>query len=142
MASSSRVFIGTLYSGESEFDECKRLVELQKHPNITHESIENLPNREAHEALYARFMALSHDFDYFIKLDADMWLASENVVSQLVVGLLSLVFFHVLSVPCILPLYLQYPLQSNAKEGWAFDQDHCWSHALQCCHFSRRLVCI
>lgn len=67
-----RILVLTLYSGENEIEACKSSVAKQKGVLVTHEIFENLPNIEAHRALYARIMEKSKTYDWFVKLDADM----------------------------------------------------------------------
>ncbi|MBT63914.1 MAG: hypothetical protein CML13_11960 [Puniceicoccaceae bacterium] len=78
-----RVFIGTLYCGENEIGQCIESVRAQTHIAIHHEVIENLPNKEAHDTLYRRFMELSDTYDYFIKLDADMVFDDPKMVEKM-----------------------------------------------------------
>lgn len=68
----ARILIGTLYSGENEFDECIESVKNQTYNNVEHIFFKYLPNKEAHDTLYKTFMERADEFDYFIKLDADM----------------------------------------------------------------------
>lgn len=78
-----RVLVGTLYSGENEFDECKKALDSQSFKDFEHIVISNHPNKQAHEKLYETFMQ-SEDFDKYLKLDADMVLqpgALEEMVS-------------------------------------------------------------
>lgn len=84
MDESVRIYIGTLFSGENELEACRESVKRQTCPYITHEIFSHLPNKEAHETLYARFMELQGQFDYFIKLDADMVLVHESVIEEMV----------------------------------------------------------
>lgn len=73
-----RILVLTLYSGENEIGLCKESVSKQSGVKATHEIFENLPNIEAHRNLYARIMEQSKNYDWFIKLDADMVLNHEN----------------------------------------------------------------
>lgn len=79
-----KVFIGTLYCGENELEACRDSVRAQTHPDIRHEVIRDLPNLEAHQALYARFMELAGDVDIFLKLDADMVFENPAMVGRIV----------------------------------------------------------
>lgn len=72
MKDNPRIYIGTLYSGENEYDEMLKSLKNQNHTNWTHEVFKNLPNKEAHDKLYSRIMELKNEYDLFIKLDADM----------------------------------------------------------------------
>lgn len=70
--SNPKILIGTLYSGENEFDECVESVKRQTYKNVEHIFFKYLPNKEAHNTLYRTFMERADEFDYFLKLDADM----------------------------------------------------------------------
>lgn len=78
-----QVYIGTLFVGENEIEACKQSVKDQTCSNITHEIFNYLPNKEAHDTLYARFMKLSSEYDYFIKLDADMVFVRNTIVEEM-----------------------------------------------------------
>lgn len=78
------IFIGTLFSGENELDQCIASVKAQTHRSTHHEIIKNLPNKEAHDTLYRRFMELSHQYDYFIKLDADMVFEDNGMIEKMI----------------------------------------------------------
>jgi hypothetical protein len=79
-----RLLILTLYSGENEFRSCMASVSSQSHRDREHRLFENLPNAEAHECLYRTIMEKSEQYDLFLKLDADMVLADDEVLSDLV----------------------------------------------------------
>ena len=73
-----RVLIGTLHSGESEFDQCVAELRRQSYTHWEQFVLANLPELEAHERLYARFMESAEEFDLFLKLDADMVLSAPD----------------------------------------------------------------
>ncbi len=73
-----RVLIGTLYSGENELDRCVDALKSQRFGDWEHFILENLPEKEAHDRLYGRFMESAGEFDLFLKLDADMILADDD----------------------------------------------------------------
>lgn len=79
-----RVLVLTLYSGEREFDRCRSSLESQDYSRREHRVFERLPNVEAHRRLYATIMAEAEAYDLFFKLDADMVLADDGVLSDLV----------------------------------------------------------
>lgn len=84
MKKDPKILIGTLFSGENEFDTCVRSLQDQCYTNWEHVVFKNLPNKEAHEKLYQEFMARQDRFDLFLKLDADMVLMNENALDQIV----------------------------------------------------------
>lgn len=79
----ARVLVLTMYSGENEYDDCKRSVKSQRDCQIAHVNFENLNNEDAHRSLYEKIMCEKDDFDYFIKLDADTVLKDENSISNM-----------------------------------------------------------
>jgi hypothetical protein len=46
--------------------------------------IQNLPNRQAHDQLYERSMNYAGEYDFFIKLDADMVILSQHLFANFV----------------------------------------------------------
>lgn len=82
-----RLYVGTLHTIENEFDECVQSIELQTYKNFNHFVFRNLPNKEAHIALFKSFLEVKNEYDALIKIDADMVLASpslfENIVRKL-----------------------------------------------------------
>lgn len=81
-----RILIGTLYSGENEFDSSVESLESQSYTNWDQVVFKNLPNVLAHQRLYQRFMDAADQFDLFLKLDADM-VFSENTALEKIVQL-------------------------------------------------------
>lgn len=79
-----RILIGTLYSGESEFQQCIESLRSQSYPQWEHRVYRNLPNKEAHDTLYREFMNMSDEFDLFLKLDADMVLIDSHGLETIV----------------------------------------------------------
>ena len=82
--SKNRVLVGMLYSGESEYEQAKKSLLNQKHPNIQFFEICNLPNKQAHDLLYKTFMSKADECDFYLKLDADMVLAHDEVITEMV----------------------------------------------------------
>lgn len=78
-----RVFFGTMHSNESEFDQCKLMVSLQKDlQSHYHQIIEGLQEKEAHNALWASWESQKENFDLFVKIDADTVLMDEYSISR------------------------------------------------------------
>lgn len=82
-----RIFVGTLYTIENEFDECVRSIEQQSYKNFDHFVFRDLPNKEAHVTLFKTFLEQANKYDVLIKVDADMVLSNaslfENIVRKL-----------------------------------------------------------
>lgn len=83
-AQQKRVLVGMLYSGEQEFEQARQALAGQSHCAYECVEIKHLPNKQAHDALYEHFMSRSQEFDYFLKLDADMVFAHERVLEEMV----------------------------------------------------------
>ena len=79
-----RIFVGTLYTIENEFEECVASIEQQSYRNFEHFIFRNLPKKEAHDALYRTFMDRSDEFDLLIKVDADMVIEDEHLFAKIV----------------------------------------------------------
>lgn len=79
-----RILVGTLYAGENEYDQCLCALAQQSYQDFEHVIISGLPNHLAHDRLYQTFMARSKEFDLFLKLDADMVLEDDSLLTQIV----------------------------------------------------------
>lgn len=79
-----RLLIGTLYSGENEFEESCQAIKKQSYDNYYHLVIKNLTKIEAHNKLYSYFMDNSNEFDLLIKIDADMVIIDHDFFSKIV----------------------------------------------------------
>lgn len=77
------ILVLTLYSGENELDQCIEALRNQTFRNIKHKIFRDLPNLEAHRTLYETIMKHSREYDLFIKLDADMVLSNDSVISEI-----------------------------------------------------------
>nr|WP_281720365.1 hypothetical protein [Nitrosomonas nitrosa] len=79
----ARILVGTLRSIENEFESCCEALRQQSLQTFEHFVISGLPKLEAHDALFHAFMARSHEFDMFLKLDADMVLTRPTMLAEL-----------------------------------------------------------
>lgn len=79
-----KIFVGTLYSGENEFEECLDSIQKQSYKKFQHFVYKNLPNKEAHATLYRSFLERADKFDVLIKVDADMVLANTEIFRNIV----------------------------------------------------------
>lgn len=68
----SRFLVGVLCSGEPQYERCIEAIRRQSGVEYEIETIADLPNKGAHDRLYATFMDRSGEFDYLVKVDADM----------------------------------------------------------------------
>ena len=66
-----KVFVGTMYCGESEFEECCDSINSQIGVKINHIIIKNKNEYDAHNLLWKEWSDSKKDYDIFIKIDAD-----------------------------------------------------------------------
>lgn len=78
-----RIFVGTLSSGEAEFDECVGAVAAQAGVIVTHHIIKNQPEFEAHNMLWAAWDNQKHVHDLFVKIDADTVLNRDTALAEI-----------------------------------------------------------
>ena len=78
-----RILILTLFCGEPQLSSCIKSVRDQKKVQCAQKVYNNLPNKEAHEALFADIMKYSEQYDLYIKLDADMVFNNVNAVYRI-----------------------------------------------------------
>lgn len=78
------VLVLTLYSGEAEYQRSCASLASQSFAAWEHRVFEHLTNAEAHARLYETVMTESGKFRLFLKLDADMVLADDKVLADLV----------------------------------------------------------
>ena len=78
-----RVFVGTLACGEAERVECSAAVAAQTGVSVTHAVIEDLPELEAHNALWDAWEAAKAGHDLFVKIDADTVLARPTALEEI-----------------------------------------------------------
>lgn len=78
----AKIFVGTLYSGEGEFQCCIDKIHKQKNVEITHCVIAGLGEKDAHNSLWAAWKNARESHDLFVKIDADTVLCSDNTLFQ------------------------------------------------------------
>ena len=76
-----KVFVGTLHSGEAEFEECCESVRSQQNVEVYQYVISGLPQQEAHAALLSAWNEAAPSFDVFVKVDADTILQTPMILS-------------------------------------------------------------
>jgi hypothetical protein len=79
-----KVMVLTLYCGEPQYQRCIESVNSQIDVDYRHVVIENKPNVEAHRELYELINKSVKNYDYFLKLDADMEFSSPDAISRIV----------------------------------------------------------
>jgi hypothetical protein len=83
VADPPRILVLMLYAGENELERSLASLRAQTHSRWEHRLFDNLPNKEAHEALQREVMARSAEFDLFVKLDADMVLRGPDALARI-----------------------------------------------------------
>jgi hypothetical protein len=79
--SQPKIFIGTAYSGENEFELCIKKIHSQKDINITcHHVVQNKPILEAFQDMYDTWTKFKYDNDMFIQIDADIILYKDTTI--------------------------------------------------------------
>ena len=66
-----KIFVGTLYSGESEFEACCKEIEKQIGVEVHQKVFSFLPEYAAHNELWSYWEKVKDNFDLFVKVDAD-----------------------------------------------------------------------
>ena len=79
----TKILVGTLFSGENEYNECLASIRKQSFTNYDHLIIENKPELEAHRQLFQTFLENKDRYDLLIKVDADMVLCSEDLFEEI-----------------------------------------------------------
>lgn len=69
-----------MYCGEGDYAECIRALSSQVGVIVQHVVIADLPEKQAHNALWQAWRDQKHGFDMFVKLDADTVLAHDKVL--------------------------------------------------------------
>lgn len=77
------ILVITLFSGENELPELIDSLRAQNYKNWQHEIIRFLPKFEAHELLRKTIVDKQAEYDYFIKLDADMVLNRSTALQEI-----------------------------------------------------------
>ena len=67
-----RILIGILHTIENEFPQCIEAIKNQTYQNFDYFVVENIPNKEAHDTLYRRFMDSADNYELFI-----LWIHSQ-----------------------------------------------------------------
>lgn len=104
-----KILVGILFSNEPQFNNCIDSIKNQIYPfHFEYFIISGLPKINAHDELYKQFTSNCHNFDIFIKLDADM-VIKRNDFFDYVYHL----FLNNKNVDWIRILVYDYFLQSN-----------------------------
>ncbi len=84
LMSKPKIFVGTMYCGEGDYDKCCQSIDNQKNVSVIHSRINNMPEKQAHNLLWDSWRQVKdNEFDMFVKVDADTVLAHDEVLSEL-----------------------------------------------------------
>ena len=76
-----KIFIGTTYCGENEFELCIKKILNQKGIDITcHHIVQNKPILEAFEDMYSTWTKFKYDNNMFVQIDADIILYKDTTI--------------------------------------------------------------
>lgn len=78
-----KIFVGTMYHQENDFEKCCDMINKQQNVIITHDIISNLSEAEAHKIQTQHWVEQKHNFDFFIKIDADTVLFDELILHKI-----------------------------------------------------------
>ncbi len=93
-----RILVISPYCMENEFPECISSVCRQTYRQWKHLVLRNLQHPTADDTVYRTFMQRAHDFDLFMKLDADMVIEDERFLEGVVKAFLDRPWMDVLGV--------------------------------------------
>lgn len=80
-----RIFIGTAFSGENEFDDCVNAIKSQKGINISqHFIVTGMGVLEALSTLYEKWNECKNQNDYFVQIDSDTVLKSDTILRDVI----------------------------------------------------------
>jgi hypothetical protein len=79
-----KILVGTLYSGENEYEDCLASIRKQTFTDYDHLIIADKPELEAHHQLYQTFLDSKDKYELLIKVDADMVLISDHFFEEVV----------------------------------------------------------
>jgi hypothetical protein len=81
---SMKILVGTLYSGENEYEACLTAIRAQADVDFDHLVIESKPELEAHRLLFTYFLERSAEFELLVKVDADTVLSSPYLFKKII----------------------------------------------------------
>lgn len=78
-----KIFVGTLHSGEGDYIKCIEAIHEQTAVDVTHVTISNLSEKQAHNELWQKWRENKAAHDLFVKIDADTVLSHKSVLSRI-----------------------------------------------------------
>lgn len=83
MPEQPRVFVGTMFTQEGDFQKAAAQIQAQEGVIVRHFIVADLKEKEAHNALWHAWKEARDDQDLFVKIDADTVLASPQTLAQI-----------------------------------------------------------
>ena len=77
-----RIFVGTMYCGENEFDCSQQFIDEQLNVIVKKYIVKNKSEQDAARELYGTWNILKDEYDFFVQVDADTILAHDYVLDQ------------------------------------------------------------
>ena len=77
------IFVGTLFNGESEYEEHTKVIKSQRGIKLVHHVISNMNEFEAHQKLWSDWREVKSEFDIFVKIDADTVLINDSSLYEI-----------------------------------------------------------
>jgi len=121
-----KILVGILHSIENEFEESLDSLNRQSYQEYDQFVVEGLPNRQAHDTLYRRFMDAASAYDLFMKLDADMVLEDRLLLERIVSRFQASEGMDVLTIPVLdffTGRYIQGFHTYRSNVTWARQED-------------------
>lgn len=78
-----KIFVGTMYCGEGDFEKCKNAILNQVNVETEHFIVQDKPEKEAHDTLFTKWNQLKKDFSLFVKVDADTVLNGDDILKKI-----------------------------------------------------------
>jgi len=78
-----RIFVGTMYTNEGDFQTCLDRIQHQEDVTVTHFIVAGLKEKEAHNALWHAWKDQRDGHELFVKIDADTVLAEKNTLAEI-----------------------------------------------------------
>jgi hypothetical protein len=78
-----KIFVGTMYTQEGDFQVCLQRIREQEDVTVSHFIVSGLGEKEAHNALWHAWRQAAPHNDLFVKIDADTVLVSPRTLREI-----------------------------------------------------------
>lgn len=75
-----KIFVGTMYCGENDYAKCVDAIKSQRLVAVEQVTVSNLPEHDAHNALWKEWRSRQNNYDLFVKVDADTVLKNDMIL--------------------------------------------------------------